>query len=97
MLEVKIQHFGARGGMRIKVFIFQKFQGPKYTSTTKIFKFEFLKTIYFDPSKSAFWVFKDKNQTNVFFVVRLWLRFKNNRRANVLLVGIFENAPKKYY
>ena len=28
---------------------------------------------------------------------RLWFSFKNNRRTNVLLVGIFENAHKKIY
>ena len=55
------------------------------------------KSTILDPQKSAFLVFveienpKKKN----FFVFRPWFSFKNNRRTNVLLIGIFENAQKK--
>ena len=45
-----------------------------------------------------FLVFDQKKTKNVFFFLfRLRFSLKNNRRKNVLLVGIFENALKKNY
>ena len=43
-----------------------------------------------------FWFLKKTLPKNLFFVFGLWFIFKNNRRTNVLLVGIFENAQKSY-
>ena len=40
---------------------------------------------------------KKKNQNKFFFVFWLWFSINNNRRTNVRLVGIFENAHKKSY
>ena len=42
-----------------------------------------------------FWFFKKKPPKNCFFMFLLWFSFKNKRRTNVLLVGIFENTLKK--
>ena len=33
----------------------------------------------------------------MFFLFWIWFSFKNNRRTNVLLVGMFENAQKKLF
>ena len=62
------------------------------------YKFEIwvLKTTILDPQKSAFFVFDEIPPNNIFCrVSRPWFSFKNNRRTNVLLVSIFENALKK--
>ena len=55
------------------------------------------KKYHFGPPKSVFMVFKENQQKKFFFVFQLWFRFKNNRRTNVLLVGNFENAQKRYW
>ena len=41
----------------------------------------------------GFW--RKTPQQFFFFVFQSWFSFKNNRRTNVLLVSIFENALKK--
>ena len=41
-------------------------------------------------SQSAFLVFEENPSKIFFFVFRLWISFKNNRRTNVFLFGIFK-------
>ena len=63
------------------------------------YKFEIwlLKSTILDHQKSAFLVFEENSRKIFFFVFLLWFSFKNNRRTNVLLVAIFENAKKSYW
>ena len=55
----------------------------------------FLKSTILDPQKSAYLVFEENPPNKILFVFRLWFSFKNNRRTNVIMVGIFENAQQK--
>ena len=57
-------------------------------------KFDFWKVPFWTLEKVHFWFLKKTPQKIVFFMFRLWFSFKNNRRTNGLLVGIFENAKK---
>ena len=52
--------------------------------------------IFWHPKKCIFGYRRKPPQKNI-FVFWLWFSFKNNRHANVLLVSIFENAPKSYW
>ena len=65
---------------------------------TQKYKFEIwlFKSTILDPRKKALLVFAENPPKNVFFMLWLWFSFKNSRHTNVLLVGIFENAQKKW-
>ena len=79
--------FFVKIGMKLP-FTYIKKQTHKYK-----FKISVLKTSILDP---RFYFFEQKTPPKkLFFVFRLWFSFKNNGLTNVLLVGIFENAPKK--
>ena len=47
-----------------------------------------------NPKKTPFWVLKQKPKKN-FFIIFFCFSFLKNRRINVVLVGIFENAQIK--
>ena len=49
------------------------------------------------PKKCVFGFCRKPPKKFVFFLFRPWFSFKNNRRTNVLLVSIFENAQKSYW
>ena len=55
------------------------------------------KKYHFGPLKNyVFGFWRKPPQKNLFFVFRFWFSFKNNRRTNVLLVGIFKNVHTKF-
>ena len=89
------------GGLSINIFWWKSawcFLLHKRTNTEKqIRNLSFSKLLFWTPEKACFWFLKKNPQTIFFFVFWLWFSFKNNRRTNVLLVGIFENTLKESY
>ena len=97
--HVKVLIFKNSSGPNINIFLMKIGKEFPFTlkEQTQKYKFEIwiLKSTILDPRKSAFLVFEENPQQNLFFVFWLLFSFKNNRRTNVLLGGIFENAQKK--
>ena len=58
-------------------------------------QFEFKNYFIFTLEKAGFWFLKTTQKKQIFFVFWLWFSFKNNKHTNVILFGIFENAPTK--
>ena len=57
--------------------------------------FDFWKVPFWTPEKVQFWFLKKTPLKIFFFMFLLWFSFKNKRRTNILLVGIFRSAQKK--
>ena len=57
--------------------------------------FDFWKVPFWTPKKVQFWFLKKTPLKIFFFMFLLWFSFKNKRRTNILLVGIFRRAQKK--
>ena len=97
--RIKVLIFKNSRGPNINIFFVKIGKEFPFTlkEQTQKYKFEILilKSTILDPRKSAFLVFEENPQQNLFFVFWLLFSFKNNRRTNVLLGGIFENAQKK--
>ena len=96
-MPIKVFIFKKFQGAQILIFFDENWHGASFyiKEQTQKYKFEIwlLKSTILDPQKSAFLVFEETRPKNFFFVFRLWLSFKNNRRTTFLL--IFENSQKK--